>query len=683
MPDVPTILSFLIFASFATDFFRKNKQLCLSLSIIRLLSALALLIYQYYYSYLFPYLTNFYDILRGVILLSLVMFHTVCKFNQFARAENPKKILWENFVFWSLFAAGLIFFFFGKTSFDLLGNPLAVPSCGFVFWNSLAILGVMIFIATRLEEFWKSLKNKQRRQFRLFVVGMLLICATFAWLCSYWLTYRLVVAVHMQLVSLLLSISWLLILYAVIRHQLLLRRIYVSRKVVYATAAPMIFSVYLFGLGIISLAMRLFGWSMPFIFGSLLVAAGPIILIILALSPKFRNELRYFINTHFYENKYEYRDEWLAFSEKLQGKMGIREVVDALAGVLGNALFTEKIMIWLADEENNDLELSFPHGLPGSEALTPPRALQTWLRRHPYFYLSRSRHEDDWPQVADDSKKICAEHGLVLFSAMTAGNHFAGIIGLGEEVTGGRYGEDDFDLLRTLGTQAASALRAARSAELMARLREQSAWNTMSTFILHDVKNAQAMLSLAKENAPQHIGNPEFQQDLLETIDDALKRMAKVQQRLAILQGQINPLRRKINLTDYIEKICSKLRKKIDLIKLEFSGRQDIYLETDPDIIYTILENLYLNSVEAGADSCLVSYLLKGSEAVIDFCDNGPGITPDLLPDRLFAPFITSKDKGSGIGLWQVHELSLSLNGTISVRNLEGRGCCFTLTLPL
>jgi putative PEP-CTERM system histidine kinase len=598
MFNIPTILSLLLFASFVTDFICKNKQRCLPLAIIRLLIGIPLLIYQYYYSHLFPYLTDFHSILRGEILLALLMLHTVNKFNQFVREENPLKNRQENCIFWLLLIIGFTFSFAGKTSFDTLGNPLAIPSCGSMFWVSITVLGAIIFIATRLEEFWKSLENKQRRQFHFFMVGMLLVCATFAWLCSYRLTYRMVIAVHLQFVSTLLLTSWLLMLYAVIRHQLLLRRIYVSRKIVYATAAPLIFSVYLLGLGLITLAMRLSGWSMPFILTSLLIAAGPITLIALALSTKFRNNVKYFINTHFYENKYEYRDEWLAFSEKLQGKMGTREVVDSLTGVLSKALYTDTIMIWLAEGKNNKLSLSFPHEHSNKEAIKPPDSLRDWLKDHPYFYLARSQTEDNWPQIAAECKKFCAEHGLILFSAMTAGNQFAGIIGLGEEVTGGKYGEDDFDLLRALGTQAASALKAAQTAELTARFREQSAWNTMSTFVLHDVKNAQAMLSLARENAPAHIDNPEFQQDLLETIGDALKRMSKVQQRLTILQGRINPAWREINLTDYVERICAKLAKKLDKIKLDFIGQQNIQLKTDPDIIYTILENLYLNSID-------------------------------------------------------------------------------------
>ncbi|MBW2740132.1 MAG: ATP-binding protein, partial [Deltaproteobacteria bacterium] len=63
--------------------------------------------------------------------------------------------------------------------------------------------------------------------------------------------------------------------------------------------------------------------------------------------------------------------------------------------------------------------------------------------------------------------------------------------------------------------------------------------------------------------------------------------------------------------------------------------------------------------------------------------DNGPGIAEELLPDVLFEPFKTSKDGGSGIGLWQVKRMAASLGGSVSAENrLEG-GARFVIRLPL
>ena len=131
-----------------------------------------------------------------------------------------------------------------------------------------------------------------------------------------------------------------------------------------------------------------------------------------------------------------------------------------------------------------------------------------------------------------------------------------GLVGLGPEYTGGRYGRDDFDLLKALGSQAASAILAARTAEKLAQARETSAWSALSAFVLHDIKNAAAMLSLAMVNAPAHIDNREFQRDLLALIDDALKRMTRVLKRLKTLKGEMVPTIQEIDIDRILSECC-------------------------------------------------------------------------------------------------------------------------------
>jgi len=110
---------------------------------------------------------------------------------------------------------------------------------------------------------------------------------------------------------------------------------------------------------------------------------------------------------------------------------------------------------------------------------------------------------------------------------------------------------------------------------------------------------------------------------------------------------------------------------------------KDYCINTDPDFISIILENLLLNAMEAGGAGTRVTIRLdagsNGQQCQIECLDDGPGISPDLLPDRLFEPFTTAKQSGSGIGLWQARRLMESLGGEISFRNNEDGGACFLL----
>ena len=72
----------------------------------------------------------------------------------------------------------------------------------------------------------------------------------------------------------------------------------------------------------------------------------------------------------------------------------------------------------------------------------------------------------------------------------------------------------------------------------------------------------------------------------------------------------------------------------------------------------------------------------EGGNAVLEVDDNGGGIAPDVLP-RLFDPYFTTKDQGSGIGLYMVKIIiERNMEGKISAANIEN-GARFTLSIPL
>lgn len=679
-----TITNLLLLVTFLTDFICKNRDRCFPLVLLRIGIALPLLAFHYFHYLQVPTMVDFRHIMHSELLVCFILIHGTIKLNQLTEDPvAPTMGSRSTKLFWLALTLAVLFALCLPSAHDILNDSLVFSAHTHFYWLSLFSLAAMLFVAVRLERFWNRLSLKQKWQFKFFIVGMLLACGTFIWIYSYRITYRIILAPHLLLACFLTALAWLLIITAIIRHSLPSQKITLSRKVVYTSIAPSIFIAYLLGLGLISLAMRQFGWSLPFILYWLLIAAGLVILTLLLLSGKVRHQVKYFISTHFYGHKYEYRDQWLALSEKLQDRTTPQKVVFALAEVLLQALYTTKIMVWVADDDGS-LVLLFPHNKGKGQAVLPPLA-HRYLQNNTYFYLFQPNKDDKWLETAQSCTQFFRHNRLSLLFPMTSANHFAGVIGLGEQFTGGHYGEDDFDLLRALGSQTASALRAAQTAELSARLREQSAWQTLSTFVLHDVKNAQTMLTLARQNAPEHIDKPEFQLDLLETVDDALKRMNKVQKRLGSLKGVISPDWRQIDVVDYCKKICAKLERKLSPLRLQFEKTEPIELHTDPDLLFVILENLLLNSLEAGADTCVISCKRAGDkgQAHVTISDNGPGISPELLPSRLFEPFVTAKAKGSGIGLWQVKQLMESIKADISVDNREEGGCSFVLHLPV
>jgi putative PEP-CTERM system histidine kinase len=312
-------------------------------------------------------------------------------------------------------------------------------------------------------------------------------------------------------------------------------------------------------------------------------------------------------------------------------------------------------------------------------------AIVCYLHNESYFYSKDEDADLDRQSIAKKQEAFLLENNIVLMVPLKLGEHCAGLIGLGPETTGDRYGHDDFDLLLALSSQAASALLAVQNAEKLARSREQSAYSNLSAFVLHDIKNAATMLKLVRANASEHMDNPEFQQDMLETIDDALIRMGKVQDRLYALKSEVGPELKQIDLGGLVRSCINKLMKKLPDLVINLQCPPELSVRIDQEFISQILENMVINSREAGGSGTVVRISVKKTDSKfrIEIQDNGPGIQADLLPLALFEPFKTNKSNGSGIGLWQVQQLVEGLGGAIQARNTTEGGAHFILRFPI
>ncbi|HBF42816.1 MAG TPA: hypothetical protein DDW42_04160, partial [Desulfobacteraceae bacterium] len=214
-----------------------------------------------------------------------------------------------------------------------------------VYFSAVFILMTVLYVSWRLEQFWRALNVARRFEYKFLVIGGYLICGTVAWGTSYRLTYLAIAPRHFLLLAALLFFGWILISYAVARHRLLNRKIFISRKVVYSFVVPSLLAAYLLAFGLVSLIMRTFGLPLSFILKWLFLVLGFVAAGLFAFSGKIRRRVHFFISTHFYINKYEYRDEWLALSQHLQGALTEADVVRALRKVLAESLYTNEIFI--------------------------------------------------------------------------------------------------------------------------------------------------------------------------------------------------------------------------------------------------------------------------------------------------------------------------------------------------
>ena len=107
-----------------------------------------------------------------------------------------------------------------------------------------------------------------------------------------------------------------------------------------------------------------------------------------------------------------------------------------------------------------------------------------------------------------------------------------GFIILTEPSTDASLTWEDLDLLKTVGRQVASYLDRHEASELLARAQQFDAFNKLTAFIMHDLKNLIAQQALVVENAAKHKENPAFVEDAIKTIDNSVGRMSNLLRKL-------------------------------------------------------------------------------------------------------------------------------------------------------
>lgn len=678
---------FLLLLSGFRIYKEKTGDRLFPLSLIRMLAGIPLLAGAYVFLTFDPSRLNFYlsfiiELLFAMICLETALFLETDSKNH---GKNGRRLILAEFPI--AFAPAAICICFPSLAGDVWGHQDIICRDDILpFARNLFILVSMAGMAWHLETFWRNLSFGERWAYKYFVAGCFLICGILGFASAYRLIFQKMNIDHFFFLGVCLILSWLPMAYAAIRHRMFNRKIFVSRKIVYASLAPLVYVVYLIAIWLISLVMKMYDLSFPAILQWLLAVAGIVSIFLMAVSTTVRHHIKYFISTHFYINKYEYRDEWLLFSRLLQGAITETEIVEAMRRVMADSLYAKGIFIWMGDE-NCGYELVSQTGSSIKEKwecrFSKGHPLISHLKTNTYYYLkSRGRNPIIFPWDRD-SEMFPPHLRPVIFTPMIIGEWMVGIVGLAPEFTGGRYGPDDFDLLSAICTQAASAILAARMAEKAALYKQQEAWDVVSAFILHDIKNAAGMLSLLCRNAPDHMHDSEFQTDMLETVRDALKRMEKVRNRMSLLKSEIVPVSRNIDIRRILEDNCRKLERRLEGFSVNFTGPETAFFITDPDLLMRVIENILLNAFEAGKAETLVNIDISAIKRRLDMeiSDNGPGIPPGIPPGKLFEPFYTTKSKGTGIGLWQAKRLVTIIGGEIYAGNSDSGGARFVISL--
>ncbi len=559
---------------------------------------------------------------------------------------------------------------------DLLSERmLFLTSAGFVFY--IAVFVYLVAALFNLESTYRSALRPDQWQIKFTVVGVGSLLGLFIFYYSQGLLYRSINMNLAPLRTLSLFVAAALLTYSLL-HRNRRIRVTISKEMAFRSVVLVIVGGYLILLGLLGQGLRYFGEASQQVIFLSVFFLGCVFLVALLLSEQMKRKVKVIINKNFFENKYDYRIEWLKFTSRLAETRTNAELDAAILSAfcdtfaMGGAL----LYLWMPEQR-----VFFNRGCYQSEPcnvlFTRDNPLICYMADQQWVF-NAAYHE---PALVEVNRDFLYAEKIAFTVPIFTGSDMEGFIALTRPINPGEtYTYEDYDLMKTLARQAASALTSARLTEQLAIAREMEAVGKVTTFVMHDLKNLVYSLSLLTANANDYIGEPEFQEDLLKTLGNTVAKMKILIAKLKELPERNELHLSEVNLLHLTNEVVASLSGG----DITVTGSNALLL-ADQEELGKVVANLVINALDAveGKQGGAVSIEVGGFEqAFIKVVDNGCGMTPEFIRQDLFTPFKTTKNKGLGIGMFQSRQIVEAHKGRIEVMSEPDKGSTIIVWLP-
>lgn len=392
----------------------------------------------------------------------------------------------------------------------------------------------------------------------------------------------------------------------------------------------------------------------------------------------------------------------LRLSEELKHYLNVTELVELILYLVLDLLPGESTIIFrLTENKQQPYELnSYKDGALGKE-IVPIEILQEFLETEkPSAFWT----PDEYHQVSEFS------HGMLC--TMESGGEIHGVVGI---FNNSPYNQNHLRLFEGISRQATLALRNAelyelkvnyaehleemveeRTAELQSaqqlliRAEKLASIGRLSAGIAHEINNPLFPLRINLEHMLEDIDDnlPIQRNDVEETLK-SVERISRIVKRLLEFAGKDNsnqPDIEEMNLNAVIDNVISLSKKYLEHshvnILIDLPALPLFYGSRDQ--IEQVFLNIIINAKAAmptGGELTIRGWT-ENDMIVLEFTDSGTGIETNMI-DKIFEPFVSTKEDGTGLGLFISYGIIENHHGTIDVRSEVGKGATFTVKLPV
>jgi signal transduction histidine kinase len=459
--------------------------------------------------------------------------------------------------------------------------------------------------------------------------------------------------------------------------------IYPSRSVLQGSITLVLAGAYFLVVGLLARVAARLGEAHSFPAQALVVLLGIVGLAVMLLSDRVRSSTQQFVSRHFRRGEHDFRRIWSDFTRRTASVLDAGVLGSNAAEVIAASFNVLGVTVCRVPESRSGIEClySTAERAPGEALALESGALAAIGARPGPFSL-----EAEPSRWAAGLRAWCPRKfhhgGPRLLIPLVASEKLVGLVVLSDRVNGITYSGEEMDLLKCIADQLAGALLSCALSEEVLQAKQLEAFQTVSTFFVHDLKNTANSLNLMLRNLPVHFDDAQFRADAVRGVGLTVARINQLIFRLSHLRGaeadaQAEPAR--------LDLLCA------EVLAAEWAADPRVermlepvdWQELDGEAIKSVVRNLVGNALDAGAQRVSVATRPRpgGNELLVS--DDGCGMSTGFQRDFLFRAFHTTKADGLGIGMFQCRKIISAHAGTINVKSAPGRGTRIAVFLPL
>ena len=459
--------------------------------------------------------------------------------------------------------------------------------------------------------------------------------------------------------------------------------LHLSRSAVFHSSALLISGVFLLLVAVAGYFVRYVGgeWGralqIELLFGAALFVA------LIVSSGRFRSRLKVFVSKHFFSYRYDYREEWLRFTRTLSTETGTENLQVRTIMALCALLESPAGALWSRDDSNRFVQVDRWNSA-ASDAVEPAEGSLVGFFERTGWIVDVTEYRRDasrYPGLSLPSWLLDASDSPWLVDPLIVGTELFGFVVLMPPRTPLAIDWEVRDLLKTASRQAASFLSHARATEALLEARKFDAFNRMSAFVVHDLKNLVSQLSLMLRNAQRHHDNPEFQSDMRATVEHVVSRMNRLMLQLRTGSEPVENARH-VDIDAVVRRVCAA--RSGCGVPIEIRSLAGAAIIGHEDRLEHVISHVLQNAIDATTGEGLIRVSVDQEDRfiVVTICDTGTGMTQQFVRERLFRPFQTTKESGMGIGVYESRQYVAALGGSLEVDSQPGIGTTVRITLP-